>query len=165
MILAACFLALTPSPPAHATDAHLDAWEAWQAEQVHEQWHECVDELHDLNGPYVTPPSVPPPVSKATGPRVNPPPAGVEQWRGLVAAIWPPEQVDSALRVLACESQGDPGAISPTDDWGLMQINRPTWETTYGPASSWLDPATNLRVALAIWRQGGWGWWTCGWAA
>ena len=162
--LVACVLAFVPSPaPDHFTEAHAAVYavvqEAAIAEAVHQRFH-CLEALNA--GPYTPPPIETPPKPQNTKPATGTP-GNVEQWRGIVSGYgW---NVDSALRVMACESRGDPGAISPTDDWGLMQINRPTWETTYGPAESWLDPATNVAVAYEIWKQGGWAWWSCGWAA
>jgi hypothetical protein len=50
-----------------------------------------------------------------------------------------------AAEVAMAESGGDPNAISPTDDYGLWQINRPSW----GSQAS-LDPVVNARAAIAI---------------
>ncbi len=161
----ACALGIpgpTPPPP------HLEplAAEVWVAEEAHALEHLRADRLEcliDLNGPYREPAKPRPAPSPSAGGSSRST-AGVEQWRDLAAAHpWP---VDQVLSVMACESGGDPGAISDTDDWGLMQIHRPLWEFQYGPAESWLNPATNLAVAYAIWiDQPGdpeaWPWWSC----
>ena len=158
--LAACLIAFTPSPPAHATDLHVEAWEAWQAEQAQAQWQECVDEIHDLNGPYRIP-EKPREEPRETVPTrtTSPTTAGVEQWRSLVASIWPAEQVNNVLRVMACESGGNPNAVNPSSGAaGLMQV-MPFWWDHYG--GDRYDPVTNLTVAYWIWQQQGWGGWTC----
>ena len=81
---------------------------------------------------------------------------GVEQWRSLVAAWFPPDEVDKALRVLWCESRGDAGNISPYGDSGLFQI-APRWHYDKKQESeSWFDPTVNVRVAHQIWLDQGW---------
>ena len=91
--------------------------------------------------------------------------AGVEQWRPLVGAIFPPENVDAVLSVMRCESGGDPEAVSPTDDHGLMQINRVNhvrFQWLYGDAANPYDPVQNLVVAAQISQDGTNFWaWTC----
>jgi len=46
---------------------------------------------------------------------------GVERWRPLVAKYFAPEHIDRALRVMICESHGDPNAFNGFDR-GLFQI-------------------------------------------
>lgn len=76
---------------------------------------------------------------------------GVERWRGLVSQYdWP---VDQALRIMACESGGDPGAVSYAGAVGLFQIH------PYNPSN--FDPETNVAAAYAKYRDGvrnGWPW-------
>lgn len=71
------------------------------------------------------------------------PSAGVEQWRGLVAEIFPAEAVDRVLRVMTCESGGNPMATGGALERGLMQIHPIHADSTY-------DPAGNLRAAARI---------------
>jgi septal ring factor EnvC (AmiA/AmiB activator) len=53
---------------------------------------------------------------------------GVEQWRPLVAAHFPADRVDDALRIMGCESNGDPDAVNPyTGASGLYQFIPSTW--------------------------------------
>ena len=64
-----------------------------------------------------------------------------------------------AANTAACiaehESGGNPGAISPTDDFGLWQING-----SHGAMAS-LNPAVNVRSAIIISGNGtNWGAWT-----
>lgn len=72
-----------------------------------------------------------------------------------------------ALRVLPCENRSlDPRAVSATNDHGLFQLNRKwqegradrmgyTWEQM-------LEPGPNIVVATAIWKEQGFGAWSCG---
>lgn len=85
---------------------------------------------------------------------------GVEQWRGLVEAIFPAENVESVLRVMQCESGGNPNAVSPTNDHGLMQINAVNF-ARFGGRSPY-DPEANLEVAYAMSAGGTSFWaWSC----
>ncbi len=88
----------------------------------------------------------------------------VEQWRPLVAEIFPADEVDDVLTVMACESEGNPGTRY-MEEWGvesvgLMQINegwltgwsRPEWSilSHNGQPVDLTDPATNLQAAKFI---------------
>lgn len=98
--------------------------------------------------------------------------AGVEGWRPLVAAHFPPGQVDTAMRVLACESAGDPNAKNPRSSAaGLWQFIRSTWDgvaqvlglPSYDQGGPY-DPEAATRAArwLALdSRWGGWQHWVC----
>jgi len=87
--------------------------------------------------------------------------SNVEQWRGLVAAFFPLEEVDRALRIMACESGGNPNAYNPSGASGLMQVLA-SWADNFGyvPADLF-NPAINLQVARYLWDDGGWGHWMC----
>jgi hypothetical protein len=128
----------------------------------------------------VVPPPPPPPPTTTT--QAPPPPtteapaaaptvpsggtdwgAGVEQWRSLVASFFPADQVDTALRIMACESGGDPGAVNPSSGAaGLMQV-MPDWAPKFGVSYEALfDPATNLSIAYALYASEGWAsQWSC----
>ena len=95
---------------------------------------------------------------------------GVEQWRGLVAAYFRAADVDRALRVMACESGGDPNVMhdysNPASASGLMQHLGKYWSARSRAAgfagASIFDPAAN--VATAAWlrdQPGGWSHWVC----
>lgn len=81
----------------------------------------------------------------------NHPPA-VEQWRGLVSQFFPSNRVEEALRILDCESNGDPDALNPySGAAGLYQFLPSTWASTapkagYG-GSSVFDPEANIAAA------------------
>lgn len=119
-------------------------------------------------------PPEPPPVafhlerapSDASGSKVST--AG--EWRSLVTAIFRPDDVEWALRVIQCESGGDPTAVNPrTGAAGLMQA-MPQWYTgagysepsPYGPFDPF-DPEANLRFGawLLDYEWGGRAAWVC----
>jgi len=97
--------------------------------------------------------------------------AGVEQWRGLVSAYFPPEQVNKALSVMQCESGGNPNAKNPNSSAsGLFQW---LWRDFLYWANDimGLNVGTDARfdptisVAVSAYRvavQDGWRGWTCG---
>jgi hypothetical protein len=81
---------------------------------------------------------------------------GVEQWRGLVESIFPAFAVETALRILRCESGGDPNATGSAGEMGLFQIH-PRWhpDATY-------DPYGNMLAAYRISGGGvSFSAWTC----
>lgn len=90
----------------------------------------------------------------------------VEQWRPLVSAYFATEQVDRAMRVMACESGGNPSAKNPRSSAsGLFQHLARYWPSRsakagWAGASIW-DPTANVAVAAWLWRTGGWGHWEC----
>lgn len=100
------------------------------------------------------------------------PALGVEQWRGLVAAYFLPENVDAALRVLGCETgwTGDPSSKNPISSAaGLFQFLRSTWNRVavplgYGDYDSGavFDPVANVHAASVLSKGGSdWGPWSC----
>jgi soluble lytic murein transglycosylase-like protein len=89
--------------------------------------------------------------------------AAVEQWRpALDAYAWP---VDTALRVIACESLGDPDAVNPSSGAsGLFQVmpylhQWRVWRL-FGEWRSLRDPWVNIAIAFELWEIGGWAPWT-----
>lgn len=72
---------------------------------------------------------------------------------------------DQARRIVQCESNGNPGAVSPTNDHGLFQINivhRDQFAAVTGhPWSAVYDPEINTRYAKWLYDQQGWRPWTC----
>lgn len=100
---------------------------------------------------------------------VGPPPASVEVWRPLVAAYFQPDHVDAALRVLACESRGNPNAVNASSGAsGLFQA-MPNWYTgrgwdrpsPFGPFDPH-DPDRNVAFAAWLFYQTGtWQHWVC----
>ncbi len=99
---------------------------------------------------------------------------GVLRWRPLVEEYFPSERVGEALRVMHCESRGNPDARHPgSDASGLFQVLAGTWAFASAragfPGASRFDPEAN--VAAAAWLVdysirtghpwGPWGRWTC----
>ncbi len=92
---------------------------------------------------------------------------GVERWRPLVAAYFRPSDVDRALRIMACESGGNPNAKNPgSSASGLFQHLGKYWPARSAAAGysgeSIYDPTAN--VATAAWlrdQPGGFDHWMC----
>ena len=126
--------------------------------------------------PGTTPTTQPPNTTTSTtsggggGPWNHPP--AVEQWRSLVEAHFPAHRVEEALRIMDCESNGDPNAYNPySGASGLFQFIPSTWASTAPkagyPGASPFDPVANTASAawlanryeelgLEYWRA-----WTC----
>lgn len=94
---------------------------------------------------------------------------GAEGWRALVERYFPAGEVDRAIRIIACESNGDPSARNPSSGAsGLFQHMPGSWaKRAVGagfPGASIFDPEAN--VAAAAWlvydaQGGGWHHWVC----
>lgn len=82
----------------------------------------------------------------------------VTQWRELVAKHFLPEDVEMALRVMACESGGNPNAKNPTSTAsGLFQHMRGWWSGAWGyPAFNPFDPESSVRAAAFLRYRNGW---------
>lgn len=68
-----------------------------------------------------------------------------------------PEDPDRAVAIAKCESNLNPKAVSPTNDHGLMQINK-TVHTVEGDI---YDVETNLKFARKLYDERGFQPWTC----
>lgn len=68
--------------------------------------------------------------------------------------------VTTAVAICQAESGGNPYAISPTCDRGLMQVNCIHSDMVSGNLSALYDPATNIAVAYRIYSSAGWSAWT-----
>jgi len=88
---------------------------------------------------------------------------GVEQWRPLISEYFPTGQVEHALKIVACESGGDPAAKNPTSTArGLFQILASLWAPYFDVTYNDLyHPETNTALARRIYDQSGWNAWTC----
>jgi hypothetical protein len=87
---------------------------------------------------------------------------GVEQWRWLVAQHFKPEDVETALAIMACESGGNPTAENPTSTaTGLFQHLRGWWSGEWGlDAFDPFDPAQSVAAAAALrYGRGNWNDW------
>lgn len=145
----------------------IDAWhQAWleEVDAAGGLTIELVDEYRDFTDRHQPSATIQRPTSLQT-PTPPPPPrtysAGVEQWRTSIAAYagW---NVDTMLRIMACESGGNPYAVSHTDDHGLLQIHYPIWGPHFGVTRDDLYvPAVNIDLAWRIYNQQGYGAWVC----
>lgn len=102
-----------------------------------------------------------PPGSAGTGMGTN-----VEQWRGLVEGYFG-DYTDEALRVMACESGGNPNAKNPRSSAsGLFQVLG-GWADRFGYARSDLFvPEVNVSIAKRLFDDGAsrgnrWSHWVC----
>jgi hypothetical protein len=85
------------------------------------------------------------------------------KWLPLAKWVgWPKRALHTLAGLIWCESSGIKTNISPTDDWGLTQLNRPSWAAEFRQRmhvafeKGALDPELNLAFALWIWKsQGG----------
>ena len=80
-----------------------------------------------------------------------------------MSAYFPPAEVETALRIMHCESRGDPDAVSGDGaNIGLMQINVVHRARVGGNLELLYDPETNIRIARDIWRDNsGFSPWAC----
>ena len=165
--------------PFHAhTVTELEQWQAdWNSRAMHSLDVGMMDERRDMRARhrwYFDPePEVQ--VAARVVSSAPPPPniygPGVEQWRGLVQTYWPAELVEWALRIIDCESHGNPSARNPISSAaGLFQFLRSTWDNGPAPAlglgsydsGAVYDPESNIRAAA--WLYANWGGksqWSC----
>lgn len=101
--------------------------------------------------------------------------APVERWEAPVHLAGPsleelvrqafPEDPDTAVRIVTCESQWNPQARSRTGDSGLFQINDihrgPSGHAAGMSVEDLFDPMVNIRVARALYEESGWYPWVC----
>ena len=90
----------------------------------------------------------------------------VERWRPVVAMYFPDDRVDWALRIIECESHGDPEAKNPRSSAsGLFQHLGSLWDERTA-AAGWddadiFDPFANIAMAAWLLETGGPGHWVC----
>lgn len=92
-------------------------------------------------------------------------PPGTESWVGLVEANFAPADVEQALMIISCESNGNSSATnSSSGAAGLFQHLPKYWEER-SAAAGWAgadiyDPAANIAVAAwLVYSGGGWSHW------
>jgi hypothetical protein len=83
----------------------------------------------------------------------------------LIAAYFPPEQIDTAIAVMSCESRGEVGAVGLVGERGLFQI-RPEFhqwraDRLFWRGASLFHPEVNIAVAADLWADAGWRPWSC----
>ncbi len=158
-------LTMGPMPFAH-TVTELETWQAdWSSRAVDALNVKLMDEWRDMRSRHKWFFNPEPEVRVANRlviappPNTNSAPIGVEQWRSMVAHYWPAEHVDRMLRIMACESGGNPAAKNPRSSaTGLFQVMG-FWQKTW--PGDYTDPWTNAAVAYQIWLSQGYGAWVC----
>ncbi len=91
-------------------------------------------------------------------------PPEVERWRPLLLDFFRPSDIDQALRVMWCESRGEPTATHPTSGaTGLFQHLPDFWTERSAGAGfagrSAEDPEANVAVAGWLVERDGWRHW------
>lgn len=66
-----------------------------------------------------------------------------------------PEDADTAVRVMICESLASTTVISKTNDYGLFQVNK----YAHNIGNEMLDADTNIAYARKLYDLNGWGDW------
>jgi hypothetical protein len=148
---------LIPAPPASAIETPefaeaVGTYRLSRSEQAKLSQEQLLAELRIVNGPY----------DNVSGEFAW----AVERWRPVVAIYFPEDRVDWALRIIQCESHGDPLAKNPTSTAsGLFQHLASLWDER-AIAAGWgnadvLDPFANIAVAAWLLDTGGPGHWVC----
>jgi hypothetical protein len=148
--------------PIHAhTSAEMAVWdEAWHTTAEVDLSAGLLTELADMRHrhPWYWAESQPEnPVFRGMG-------ADVERWRTLVAVYFE-ANTDAALRVMACESGGNPEAKNPSSSAsGLFQFLASTWEKVTGEdyPGNVFDGGSNIAAAAELSVGGSdWSQWSC----
>lgn len=154
---------LVANPAWGHSEEQLKDWEADWLRRVEEVGLtiELVAEWKEMAERHPEPVILPPQPRTTNSPQVSSQ-LGVEQWRGLVSVYFPPEAVDHALKVMACESGGNPWADNlRSTASGLFQHLASYWadrsvKAGWAGASIW-DPEANIAVAAWL-SKGGTDW-------
>ena len=91
---------------------------------------------------------------------------GVEQWRPLVEKHFSAGNVETALRVMDCESGGNPDVMNRSrTTGGLFQHLLKYWDARAAqagyPGGNIFDPETNIAVSAWLAENHGWSHWSC----
>lgn len=145
------------------TPAEYEAWErGWFDRAEVALTPKLLAEWHDMRVRHHVAPAVStstqlaPAAHRGMGP-------GVTDWTGLVSAHFPPSEVATALRVIDCESGGNPNARNASSGAaGLFQIMPHIWAPHFGVDPDSLFAAeVNVAIARRVWEIQGWGAWEC----
>lgn len=157
------------SPVSAHTPGELAVWaEGWAARADHALTPDLLAEADQMRAVHVafTPTPTPTVITPAAKSSPRPNSWTAERWRPLVERYFPAEQVPQAMRVIDCESGGNPDARNSTSGAaGLFQHLPRYWPARAAaaglPAADPYDPEANIAVAAWLQRTGGWGHWTC----
>ena len=164
-------LATTPAF-AHPID-ELEEWiDGWETEAVElgesDEWLDEWQDMAERHGCYfhddcrII-------VKNASSPRTSTWTGTVEQWRTLIALHFPNE-IDTAMRIIACESGGNPNAKNGSSTAaGLWQFLRSTWDRaarstgspTYAQGGPYDPVWATINAAWLRARGSGWNQWEC----
>lgn len=110
----------------------------------------------------------PTPINWPTSPSPSSWSGSVEQWRPLVSIYFPADQVDTAMRVMNCETGGTGNPYSYNRGSGASGLfqHLPKYWADRSTKAGWggsdiMDPEANVAVAGWLQRTGGWTHWTC----
>ena len=117
------------------------------------------------------PPATTAPPTTEAPPATDPPvdaiyvPPGTEPWLGLIQASFASGDVERALMVVFCESNGNAGATNPSSGAAGLFQHLPIFWAERSTAAGWAgadiyDPAANVAVAAwLVYEGGGWSHW------
>jgi hypothetical protein len=156
-LLTAAAIATTTVTPAAATETTelaeaLGTYRTTQEELAEQKQAEILAGLRIINGPYDDA------NTEFTW--------AVERWRPIVDMYFPEDRVDWGLRIMECESHGDPEAKNPTSTAsGLFQHLGSMWNDRTA-AAGWegadiFDPFANIAMAAWLLDNGGPSHWVC----
>jgi len=155
------------------------AWEAQEAERLRREREAAAAATTTTAGSAVTAVTTSTSTPASTTSTTTPAPveAGtftplVERWRSVVARYFPPELVDEALAIIACESLGDPEIVNPLSGTaGLFQHHPLYWTDRAAaagfPGASPDDPEANTAAAAWLVAESvaaglsPWDFWAC----
>lgn len=117
---------------------------------------------------------VPPPTTVRVSPASTSGPKGtpttwsgsVEQWRSLVEEHFNPSDVPWAMRVMSCESGGNPNATNDRSGAAGLFQHLPKYWAERSAKAGWggadiYDPEANIAVAAWLFYKGGPSHWVC----
>ena len=121
------------------------------------------DALLAANGPYAQRTYI---VSTRSAARLGTVSPSVEKWRPLVSRFFPSDRVIWALRIMACESGGDPNITNRSSGAaGLFQFLPHYWAVRAEKAgfsdTTPYDPTANVATAAWLLMTGGESHWEC----
>jgi len=162
IVMATAFVAATAAPAAAISSTvtvapaeliePLQQYRTALLERIQLEHEQQLQELQLVNGPYES--------DRSSFPWA------VERWRPAVARYFPEDRVEWALRIIACESGGDPEARNPhSSATGLFQHLGRYWPRR-AAAAGWAgaditDPFANTAVAAWLLEHGGTSNWVC----
>jgi hypothetical protein len=153
LLIAAIALTVTavPAVAIETPELHV-AREVYLAARAEVEHEALLLDLQSINGPY----------DNDTGEFSW----AVERWRPIVERYFPEDRIDWALRIIECESHGDPTAKNPhSTASGLFQHLASLWPERSARAgfagTGVFDPFANVAVAAWLLENGGPGNWVC----